>query len=333
MVDQQGGIAMSNRVIKEIFGIKSESELIDIIKSWFVEHDTVPLDGIAGLPTSLHDFRNFPYESKYLNISTAPITITDTTMLVVRIGWVILIDDVTEERIVQKTRDDFFSIASHELRTPLTAIRGNTALIRDYYPEIMKDKSLAPIITDIHTASLRLIGIVNDFLDASRLELNKIEFKLEPFDIALMAKKVMETEKVMADEKHIYCHLVLENDLPIMVTADQARTEQVFYNLVGNAIKFTKEGGITVEIRQGGNNTIWVRVTDTGVGIPPENHGLLFRKFQQAGASAFTREASQGSGMGLYISSLLAQGMKVTIRLESSELGKGSAFVLELPKG
>jgi signal transduction histidine kinase len=147
-----------------------------------------------------------------------------------------------------------------------------------------------------------------------------------------IVRKVTDTGKIMAKEKDITCTLVVENDQPLMVLADQARTEQVLYNLMGNAIKFTKEGGVTIDVKLGENNTVRIRVIDSGAGIPLENHGLLFRKFQQAGKSVFTREASEGSGMGLYISSLLAQGMHGTIKLESSELGKGSVFVFELPK-
>jgi signal transduction histidine kinase len=194
----------------------------------------------------------------------------------------------------------------------------------------MKDESVHQIMDDIHSASVRLIGIVNDFLDASRLELKKIEFKIEQFDIVPILSKVVSDIKPTAVEKTIEWNLDLGSMHEYLVMGDKARAEQVLYNLMGNAMKFTKEGFVTIELKSvEGGAEIWV--TDTGLGIPAENQHLLFRKFQQAGESVFTREASQGSGMGLYISKLLAEGMGGTIRLERSELGKGSTFVFRLP--
>src|SRR5213075_2929978 len=97
------------------------------------------------------------------------------------IGTAILVEDVTEERVMARSKDEFFSIASHELRTPLTAIRGNTSLIQQYYKAQLKDGQLNEMVGDIHESSLRLIEIVNDFLDASRLEQGKMQFHPEPF--------------------------------------------------------------------------------------------------------------------------------------------------------
>ena len=106
-----------------------------------------------------------------------------------KLGAVILLEDITEEKIAERSKDEFFSIASHELRTPLTAIRGNSSLMQSYFADVLKNNGMDEMVDDIHSSSVRLIAIVNDFLDASRLEQGKIQYHFESFPI----EKVIET--------------------------------------------------------------------------------------------------------------------------------------------
>ncbi|MDB5185665.1 MAG: hypothetical protein JWL85_188, partial [Candidatus Saccharibacteria bacterium] len=124
--------------------------------------------------------------SKILRVLVAPITATEKI-----IGTVILIQDITEEKVLARSKDEFFSIASHELRTPLTAIRGNTSMIQQYYPEQLKDPSLAEMVNDIHDSSIRLIQIVNDFLDLSRLEQGRMVYQRSAFKIDKVIEDVL----------------------------------------------------------------------------------------------------------------------------------------------
>ncbi len=246
------------------------------------------------------------------------------------LGSVILLEDITEQKVAERSRDEFFSIASHELRTPLTAIRGNTAMIKQFYVDQVKDDTFAEMVDDIHGASVRLIRIVNDFLDASRLEQGKIKFKLESFDLTEVLESVAYETTSLAAEKdnRIIIDKTLRN-LP-QVYADKDRVKQIVYNLVGNAMKFTSDGSITISgIKDGA--MMKVLVTDTGPGISLENQNLLFHKFQQAGTDLFTRETSRGTGLGLYISKLLVESMGGSIALDHSELGKGTTFSFRLP--
>src|SRR5207244_599033 len=110
--------------------------------------------------------KEVPLQNHFLKIVLTPILEKEEAL-----GVVILADDITEAKIIQRSRDEFFSIASHELRTPLTAIRGNISLIQQFYGDTFKDKELVAMLSDVHESSLRLISIVNDFLDTSRLEL------------------------------------------------------------------------------------------------------------------------------------------------------------------
>ncbi len=247
------------------------------------------------------------------------------------VGTVLLMEDVTEEKALQRSRDEFFSIASHELRTPLTAIRGNSSMLIQYYRDDLKDPDAQQMLADIHGGSLRLIDIVNDFLDMSRLEMGKIEFKPEAVDAVELAQQVVREYDVTGSRKKLQLKVESKGKGALLAVADKDRLRQVMVNLLSNGIKFTEQGGVTIGVESAGKK-VRIRMTDTGVGISPEQQHLLFRKFQQAGDSILTRNDTQSTGLGLYISKLLAEGMGGTVALESSEVGKGSTFVVELPQ-
>lgn len=268
-----------------------------------------------------------PHQAKIFDLSATPVTLVVSGNSET-IGLVLVLEDITERKTLERSRDEFFSIASHELRTPLTAIRGNTSMIMDYFQEALKDPELVEMITDIHQSSVRLIEIVNDFLDTSRLEMKRMEFKKVSFGIAGMVREVFkEFESAGLQQKVALC---LEGDDQIKVMADQDKTKQVIINLVGNALKFTRDGTVTVKVNRT-DKLVAVSIEDTGRGIPVANQALLFHKFQQAGSSLFTRDTTKGTGLGLYISKLLVEGMGGSVRLVRSAEGAGSEFEFTLP--
>jgi len=246
------------------------------------------------------------------------------------IGVIILMEDITEQAVMARSKDEFFFIASHELRTPLTAIRGNSSLILEKRAKIT-DEMMNEMLNDIHNSAVRLINIVNDFLDVSALETGKIEMRPEDFSLGeVVAEVLRDLAGVAADKGN---KLVADPSLAELpaVTADRQRTKQVIYNLVGNALKFTQQGRVTVS---GKANVKLVQclVRDTGQGMSKASHRLLFRKFQQAGnTNLLSRDATKGTGLGLYISKLIVELWGGTIRLEESEPGKGSTFAFTLP--
>lgn len=266
--------------------------------------------------------REIRMAERYLQLMVTPIR-ADGQLL----GMVMLVEDITEKEILKRAREEFFAVASHELRTPLTAIRGNSNLILQYYSTQL-DADLMQTVRDIYNSSIRLIGIVNDFLDASKLELGRMRFAVEPVELMPLVEEVVRELAVTAREKGL--RLEADEITTISVMADPARTKQVLINLIGNAVKFTRAGGVTVTAtpRPG-----WVdiRVVDTGPGISAKNQNLLFRKFQQAGTSILARDMTQGTGMGLYVSRLVAEGMGGALVLERSALGVGTTFLFTLP--
>ncbi len=248
------------------------------------------------------------------------------------IGCVVLFQDTTEAKLLERTKDEFFSIASHELRTPLALIRGYAALMKRYlakYPQ-PGNRRFVNMVESVHAASKRLIAIVNDFLDVSRLEQQRIIFHPTRFDLQTVVREVTQEFAPLAKQSGLYLELKPANRA-IFVWADRERAKQILVNLVGNGLKFTPKGGVTLRFAAAVRNAT-VRVTDTGIGIPADNQELLFRKFQQAGESVISRDAPRGTGLGLYISKLMAEAMGGHIDLEQSVVGGGSTFKLTLPR-
>ena len=264
--------------------------------------------------------------AKFFDLYVAPVFVNETELVDV----LILMGDITEEKVLDRSKDEFFSIASHELRTPLTAIRGNTDLILQFYGDQIKDPQFKEMIDDVHESSVRLIDIVNDFLDMSRLEIGKVEFKKENFDMGLIVAETLKEYQVTGSRKKLSLEFVKPKGGAVWAVGDKDRVKQVLVNLIGNGLKFTEEGGVTISLSTEGN-MVKVGVEDTGRGIPKENQSLLFRKFQQASSSLFTRDMTKGTGLGLYISKLLVEGMGGKIELVRSEEGKGTVFAFTLP--
>ncbi len=244
-------------------------------------------------------------------------------------GAIILAEDITEQVVMMRSKDEFFFIASHELRTPLTAIRGNSSLIITKRDKL-KATEVAEMMQDIHDSSVRLIEIVNDFLDVSALEQGKIEMRPANFKLGQVVDEVLRDLGSVAGAKGD--RLVADPSLASLpaVTADEQRIKQVIYNLVGNAIKFTDRGQVIVSGKAEGQ-MVRCFVKDTGLGMSDDSHRLLFRKFQQAGTSLLTRDATKGTGLGLYISKLIVELSGGSIKLEESKPGEGSTFSFLLP--
>lgn len=327
LIDINSTLLLSNPAIRSIFG--EEAATIEQIASRLGSaFDLLRHCQTSRLEKKPLDFKDVDFAGRFLHIFIAPVIMVRDHEEV--IGNVILVEDETEARVLERSKDEFFSIASHELRTPLTAIRGNSSLIKQYYQDKIQDKDLNEMINDIHESSVRLIGIVNDFLDISRLEQRKMEFKLENFDIEeLISKKVKEV-KSLFKEKNLTIQVKKEESKILRVYADAAKLGEVILNLLGNAAKYTDKGGVVVNISEA-NGFIKVSFADTGKGISAEEQTLLFRKFQQAGESILTRDTTEGTGLGLYISKLMIDRMGGKIKLESSSADNGSVFYFTVP--
>ena len=291
---------------------------------------------------AVHSLGETQLGDKFVRLFVAPVTEVAGKAPV--LGCIILVEDVTLERSLKRARDEFFSIASHELRTPLTVIMGNAAMINEEIVPQTKNPALKGMTQDIFDSSQRLIQMVNDFLDTSRLEQGKIKFELTIIDLVKLLQDLIKEYQHVASEQGVTLkyELVTGGVGATKVRADLPKLQQVLINLLSNALTFTHKGTITLRLDP---HPEYARifVIDTGEGIPTERHHLLFKKFQQAEENILSRNASRtlkpgaardtthGTGLGLYISKMLMEGMGGLIRLESSEVGKGTTFSVTLP--
>jgi len=239
----------------------------------------------------------------------------------------ILFEDITESKVLERSKDEFFSIASHELRTPLAAIRGYASVIR----ENSKDEKLNQRVDVIADSAKRLIEMVNSFLKLSRLEQGGLSFDLIPTDPFMVALDVASELEPIAKEKGIILQVHKPRHPLPMTQADPSHLKEVFENILGNALKYSEQGNISVRFSVHEQGNVQISIQDTGTGIPVADQKLLFHKFQQAGDNILTRGAENGgSGLGLYITKLMVEAMGGEIWLEASKVGEGSTFCVRL---
>ncbi len=237
------------------------------------------------------------------------------------------LQDVAAEVEMERMREDFFNIASHEIRTPLTVIKGHVELILEGALGPLTDRS-RHVLTEIHSATGRLIRLVNDFLDAARLDQGRITVQLDRGSLPALVEQAIATLSSDAERKGVTITYRQEGGAPPPVLMDAEKALQILMNLLDNAIKFTPRGGIEIwhDVADG---QVATYVRDTGVGIRPEHRHRLFERFSQVDRG-LRREAG-GSGLGLYICRRLAERMRGTVALVDSAPDQGSTFVLMLP--
>jgi len=242
-------------------------------------------------------------------------------------GVVVLFQDVSREKEVERLKNELISTVSHELRTPLTTMKTFVSIVSDGIagPVTGDQKEYLNIIMSNMN---RLGRMINDLLDISKLEAGRMELKKRLVDLALLIKDQLASFMPEAENKKITLSSGLPEKLP-QLYIDPDRIAQVLMNLIGNALKFTPEGGSVKVQAQELDDSIQVQVVDTGVGIAKENFSKLFDRFQQIDRKP--GPGAKGTGLGLAISKSIVDLHKGKIWVES-EIGKGSKFIFTLPK-
>ena len=228
------------------------------------------------------------------------------------------------ERATQ-LKSQFLASMSHELRTPLNAIIGFSDLLAEKRDHLTSKQER--FIEHVRNGARHLLQLINDILDLSKIESGLLELQPETFNVSEVTPEVLSVIRPLALAKKIHIEYAEE---AFSLYADRVRFKQILYNLLSNALKFTPEGGrVRVEGSSDGSMAR-VSVSDTGVGIRPEDQQLIFEEFRQAGET--TKGVKEGTGLGLAITKRLVEQQGGTIRV-TSELGKGSCFSFTLPAG
>lgn len=272
-------------------------------------------DVVAGAPEKTIEVK---HNESYYTLTVTPLLGEDDFE-----GAVVVIRDTTESHRLDKMRTDFVANVSHELRTPLVTLQGYSEAIIDGITE--SDDATKEFASIIYDESLRLARLVNDLLDLARIESGKETMQFTTFDLGEFLPRVTRKFNQMANEKGI----MLTTSAPHHdIEADGDRLEQVFTNLIGNAIAHTASGAIRLEASEDESGFV-IRLSDTGTGIPQEDLPFVFERFYKAD-KARTSGGKTGTGIGLAIVKNVIDAHHGTVDV-SSVLGEGTTFTIWLP--
>jgi len=240
--------------------------------------------------------------------------------------------DLARKRAIEANRvkSQFLASMSHEIRTPMNGIAGFVELLTQ--TDLTQQQS--EYLDTIHISTNNLLGIINDILDFSKLESGKFSLNSEDFGLRELVENVIDLLSNQARYKGLDLVFLVAEDVPDQLIGDPIRIRQILFNLIGNAIKFTDQGDVSMRITSeylgDGNIRLFISVADTGTGIPQKDLEILFNPFAQG--SLTIRQAHQGTGLGLSICQQLAEAMSGKISVRSME-GQGSTFQVDIKLG
>ena len=343
LVDSRDRMILTNRLFSETAGLdvaamigKSPSEI-----AWI--HDEAPqefpwIESVrTGEMVSGHVLHlNNDGRRMTFNVNSTPIagsgvmvTLENITLLEENKIELAKAKDAAEQ--ASQSKSAFLANMSHEIRTPMNAILGFTEVLRR---NIERDETKRQRhLNTIHSSGTHLLNLINDILDLSKIEADRMEVESVPCAVHRVIAEVVTVMRVRADEDNITLDYEFENAIPESILSDPARVRQILTNLIGNAIKFTEEGGVRIITRldqQDGDAKIIMQIIDTGIGMTSEAAAKIFDPFAQADASVTRRFG--GTGLGLSISKRFAEALGGEI-VVTSEPGVGSVFAVTIDAG
>ncbi|WP_195571851.1 two-component system histidine kinase PnpS [Paenibacillus sp. 1001270B_150601_E10] len=329
MVDEQGQVVLTNKKAEELLGIKSKAvigqslsetripfELIEMV------HETLDKRNL------LHDELTIYYpEERLLDVNVVPVYFTDQEWA----GVLLLMQDMSKIRQLERMRSEFVANVSHELKTPIAAVKGFTETLMN---GAMNDTEIAQsFLKIIHDESERLNRLIGDILQLSKIEAKRVPLLFSPVFMPSFMEDTVNMLRKEAEKKHIDIFMTVEEDM--YIEADEDRLRQIVLNLLSNAINYTPDGGrvnITaapLEVNDAGDyDQVRIRISDTGIGIPKKDLPRIFERFYRVDKAR--SRSSGGTGLGLSIVKHLIESHHGTIQVEST-VGVGTTFTIELP--
>jgi PAS domain S-box-containing protein len=332
LIGRDGVMGYHNRRFLDLFGFEAEqidgrplASLEGPVNRIFDEPDEFRRSILQaarrpGEDTCFLTKQHYP-EVRDLEVYTAAVTDREGRDL----GRLHAFRDVTRERELDRMKDEFVSLVSHELRTPLTSIKGYVDLLIDGDAgEVTEEQK--EFLEIVKNNSDRLVLLVNDLLDVSRIEAGRINLRVQPVDLAGCIDEVATSLRPLMEQKRQSLKLEVSADLP-QVRADRDRVVQILTNLLSNAHKYTLEGGAVTVRAQASEDEVQVEVSDTGVGMTAEERDKLFTKFFRAQNPATQNVGGTGLGLNIVKSLVEKQGGRIWV---TSEPMKGSAFIFTI---
>ncbi len=326
LADKNAKILLKNKAIHSLLGIPDDGFCMELI------------DERLGAKAALHEawqrcietrqtiaVEDTVYAKKILHILLAPVIMTRDHEEV--IGFVCLIEDVTEAKLFIQSKNQFLAITSHQLRTPLTIETGNIELLLTGAKGELNEEQ-RKILNNTQIASRRLISLVNDILDVVKIEAKELAFQTESLDAEVLLTEVIESLKSLAVSHNIEIIFKREGKKKPVVVTNAVRLKQAFLNLIDNAIRYSHSSGTVLIELTTSDTHLEVRIKDHGIGIPEGEQSKIFQQFFRTQNAV--KHIAIGSGLGLYIVKIITEKLGGTIRFESKE-AEGTTFFFTLP--
>lgn len=343
----EGKLVNANPAMAQIVGYDSPEQLIKEIEDLSTQLYVDPKDRekLQQLLRDEGEVKNF--ETKIYRKDDSKIWISISTRLITnRDGQQLYegtVEDITQRKQAEnklreakeiaeaanRAKSEFLANVSHEIRTPMNSVLGFSEILS----ETIDDPTQQKYIDAITSSGKNLLNLINDILDLSKIEAGRLELEYQPVNIHSLLDEIRNIFSLKIEEKELNFTLDIDPQIPNALLMDEIRLRQILLNLVGNAVKFTDEGGITVSARQLNKDDdqktvdLHLSVKDTGIGIAEDQQHQIFESFRQQ--SGQSNRKYGGTGLGLAISKRLVEKMGGALSLDS-EVGKGSSFNIEM---
>ncbi len=325
MFDSERKIVFINPAAIKFLKLKGRPDTLDEVLKFFPDKSISILANKALKKDKTSFLGDLPIESRYYELHIVPVK--DFTEKVV--GAAFIMHDITQRKQIETMKTEFVSVASHQLRTPLTAIKLFTdMLIRGEVGKLNREQK--KYLDNIHQSTERMVRLVNDLLNVTRIESGRLMVNPQPIDLEKFIEDIITEVKPLAGSKKI--KIIFKKPRPKLpeINLDQNLIRQVIHNLIVNAIRYSspQNGQVKISLERKGKKYYLITIKDNGIGIPAKARDRIFEKFFRADNAV--KRVTEGTGLGLYVSKMIVESSGGKIWFESKN-GRGTQFFVTLP--